>query len=136
MLVDNLDIPLAKVSDSAQRIIDRAANESRRYGHGELTSAHLFLAFAQVEWNLFAEALRDADVNPHAIVTAVEEAISVVPATHESGIRVPQETRLIARLALHRATRAGRQTLASQRGVWENFFVALNRVARISGSTT
>ena len=111
MLVENLDIPLAKVSDGAQRIIDRAANESRRHGHGELTSAHLFLAFAQVEWNQFAEMLRDADVNPHEIVTAVKEAISVVPATHESGIRVPQETRLIARLALHRATRAGRQTI-------------------------
>ena len=31
-------------------------------------------------------------------------------------------------------TRAGRQTLASQRGVWENFFVALNRVAKISST--
>jgi PadR family transcriptional regulator PadR len=28
-------------------------------------------------------------------------------------------------------TSAGRKTLASQRGVWENFFDALNRVARI-----
>ena len=36
----------------------------------------------------------------------------------------------------YKLTRAGRQTLASQRGVWENFFLALNRVARISGSTT
>ena len=32
----------------------------------------------------------------------------------------------------YRLTRAGRQTLASQRGVWDNFFVALNRIARIS----
>jgi transcriptional regulator len=34
----------------------------------------------------------------------------------------------------YKLTRAGRQTLASQRNVWENFFVALNRVAKISGA--
>jgi PadR family transcriptional regulator PadR len=34
----------------------------------------------------------------------------------------------------YKLTRAGRQTLASQRSVWENFFVALNRVAKISGA--
>ena len=31
----------------------------------------------------------------------------------------------------YRLTKAGRKTLASQRTVWENFFDALNRVARI-----
>ena len=31
----------------------------------------------------------------------------------------------------YRLTVAGRKTLASQRSVWENFFDALNRVARI-----
>lgn len=31
----------------------------------------------------------------------------------------------------YRLTRAGRRVLASQRSIWDNFFVALNRVARI-----
>lgn len=31
----------------------------------------------------------------------------------------------------YRLTPAGRKTLASQRNVWENFFNALNRVARV-----
>ena len=31
----------------------------------------------------------------------------------------------------YKLTRAGRQTLVSQRGVWDTFFVALNRVAKI-----
>jgi transcriptional regulator len=31
----------------------------------------------------------------------------------------------------YRLTRPGRQTLASQRNVWDNFFSALNRVARV-----
>jgi transcriptional regulator len=32
----------------------------------------------------------------------------------------------------YRLTPAGRRTLASQRNVWESFFAALNRVARIT----
>ena len=35
----------------------------------------------------------------------------------------------------YKLTRTGRQTLASQRGVWGSFFVALNRVAGITGTT-
>ena len=31
----------------------------------------------------------------------------------------------------YKLTRTGRQTLTSQRGVWDTFFVALNRVAKI-----
>ena len=31
----------------------------------------------------------------------------------------------------YKLTRAGRKTLISQRGVWDTFFVALNRVAKI-----
>ena len=34
----------------------------------------------------------------------------------------------------YRLTRAGRQTLESHRTVWDNFFSALNRVARIKGA--
>jgi len=35
----------------------------------------------------------------------------------------------------YKLTRSGKQTLAAQRGVWDNFFSALNRVARITGSS-
>src|SRR6516162_6344007 len=34
----------------------------------------------------------------------------------------------------YKLTRTGRQTLASQRSTWDNFFSALNQVARIKGS--
>jgi PadR family transcriptional regulator len=35
----------------------------------------------------------------------------------------------------YKLTPGGRRTLASQRTVWDNFFAALNRVARITGSS-
>ena len=40
-----------------------------------------------------------------------------------------------ARRRYYKLTRPGKQTLARQRGVWETFFSALNRVAKISGSS-
>lgn len=35
----------------------------------------------------------------------------------------------------YKLTRTGRQTLASQRGIWDSFFIALNRVAKIRTAT-
>ena len=65
MYVDDLDIPRNKIAEPAQRILDRAIEESRRHGHALLTSEHLFLAGALVEWDLFAEVMRNVSVNPH-----------------------------------------------------------------------
>ena len=111
MFVEFLDIPLARVGEAAQHTIDHAVGEARRRGHGELTSAHLFVAIAQTEWTLFAEIMRDVHANPQAIVLAVEAALAGSSVAEGVVVRVPQATRLIAKLALHRASRAGRQTL-------------------------
>ena len=112
MLVDDLELPAGRISESAQRVIERAALESRRRGHREVTGDHLFLALAQGEWNLFAEVMRAVDLNPQAIVVGVEEALSALPSVEGVEVHVAPDTRLLARLALHRATRAGHQAMA------------------------
>ena len=111
MLVDNLDLPAGKISEAVQRVIDRATLESRRRGHADLTADHLFLALAQVEWNLFAEVMRAVDLNPQAIVIEVEEAVTALPSVEGADVRVAPDTRLLVRVALHRATRAGHQSI-------------------------
>jgi ATP-dependent Clp protease ATP-binding subunit ClpA len=111
VFVEFLDIPLGRVGDAAQRTIDRAVAEARRRRHGELTSAHLFLAFAQTEWNLFAQIVRDVGANPRAIVMTIEGALAGPAVVDGALVRIPQATRLLAKLALHRASRAGRQML-------------------------
>jgi hypothetical protein len=58
--VEDLDISPTKISDTARRIIDRAAEEAERCGHSVLSTEHLFLAFVQVEWDLFADVMREA----------------------------------------------------------------------------
>ena len=44
MCIEDLDIPQHKIIESAQRIIDRANEESRRHGHTQLTNEPLLLA--------------------------------------------------------------------------------------------
>ena len=64
MHVEDLDISPSKIAETAQRIVDRAVEEARRREHPLLTGEHIFLAFAQVEWDLFAGVMRDIELNP------------------------------------------------------------------------
>src|SRR5690348_1294294 len=57
--VDDFDIAQSKIGESAQRVVDRAVEESRRRDHALLTNEHIFLAFAQVEWDTFSQVMRD-----------------------------------------------------------------------------
>jgi len=109
--VEDLDISPSKIGESAQRIVDRAIEESRRREHPLLTNEHIFLAFAQVEWDMFAEVMRDIDQNPHTILQAIEEYLQVMPSVSGRDMRVAPATKLVFKLALHHASRAGRQAI-------------------------
>jgi ATP-dependent Clp protease ATP-binding subunit ClpA len=109
--VDDLDISPSKIAETAQRIVDRALEEARRREHAQLTNEHLFLAFAQVEWDTFAEVMRDIELNPHTILQAMEEHLHLMPSFGDRDVRVSPATKLVFKLALHHASRAGRQTI-------------------------
>jgi len=109
--VEDFDIAQNKVGESAQRIVDRAVEESRRRDHAVLGNEHIFLAFAQVEWDLFSQVMRDLELNPHAILQALEEHLNMVPAFAGRDLRVAPAAKLVFKLALHHASRAGRQTI-------------------------
>jgi ATP-dependent Clp protease ATP-binding subunit ClpA len=109
--VDDLDISASKIGETAQRIIDRALEESRRRQHALLTNEHLFLAFAQVEWDTFAEVMRDIELNPNTVLQAIEEDLHQMPAVAGREVRVSPATKLVLKLALHHASRSGRQTI-------------------------
>ena len=111
MHVEDLDISPSKIGETAQRIVDRAIEEARRREHALLTNEHVFLAFAQVEWDTFAEVMRDIELNPHTILQAIEEHLHMMPSFAGRELRVSPATKLVFKLALHHASRAGRQTL-------------------------
>ncbi len=113
--MDDLDIAHNRIGESAQRVVDRAMDEARRRGHTEFTSAHLFLAFGRVEWDTFAESMRDLDLNPHEVLKAIEDAVQAQPPAGEevSELRASNAAKLVLRSAFHHASRAGRQTIES-----------------------
>ena len=112
MHVDDLDISPSKIGETAQRIVDRAVEEARRREHALLTNEHIFLAFAQVEWDTFAagHARRRAEPahDPPGDRGTPARMFRRSPAA-TCACRPP--TKLVFKLALHHASRAGRQTI-------------------------
>jgi ATP-dependent Clp protease ATP-binding subunit ClpA len=109
--VDDLDISASKIGETAQRVIDRAIEEARRLEHPLLTTEHLFLAFAQVEWDTFAEVLRDSHLNPHTALESIEDHLRRMPRSLGSELRVAPPTKLVFKIALHYAGSTGRQVI-------------------------
>jgi len=110
-VVVDLDISPTRISEPAERVVNAAVAAAHRRGHDELTSGHLFLAYMQVEWTAFADLLRDRDVNLHEIVLAMEERLTAGSSREGAELRVSSAARLVVKLALQRATRAGRDTV-------------------------
>ncbi|MDE3156751.1 MAG: ATP-dependent Clp protease ATP-binding subunit [Acidobacteriota bacterium] len=111
MHVDEFDIAPSKIGESAQRVFDRAFDEARRRQQPLLTNEHVFLGFAQVEWELYAQVMRDLGLDPRAIVVEVEQRIQGGPARAQHEPQVSTATKLLCKLAFHHASRSGRQAL-------------------------
>ena len=108
----DFDIAQNKIAESAQRVVDRAIEECCRREQALLSNEHIFLAFAQADWNTFSQVMRDLELNPHEILHSLEEHLRALPSSgSERGIA--PETKLVFTLALLHASRAGRQTIES-----------------------
>ncbi|HEX2457463.1 MAG TPA: ATP-dependent Clp protease ATP-binding subunit [Vicinamibacterales bacterium] len=111
--MEDFDIPQNKLAESAERVVDRALEEARRREHGILTNEHLCLAFAQIEWDMFGEVMRDLSLNPHEILQALEAHLRVLPTAPGRGLRIAPSTKLLFKLALLHASRSGRHAIES-----------------------
>ena len=99
--VDELDMPVSKFTEGAQRVIQRAVVESRRRDHTQVTSAHLLFAFAQADWDLFAQAMRAAEVNPHRIVHATDEQLRRMPSFEGCAVRISPTAKMVCIVVGH-----------------------------------
>ena len=109
--VEDFDIPQNKLAESAERVVDRAVDEARRRDHALLTNEHVCLGFAQVEWDMFCQVMRDLELNPHEIMQALEEHLRLLPSVPGRDLRVAPSTKLLFKLALLHASRSGRHTI-------------------------
>lgn len=111
--LEDLDIDLTKLSETGLRIVTRAEDEARRRGQDLLTSEHLFIAFAQVEWGLYARVVRDLDVRPEELLAAVESALDSLPAVPGRLVRMTELTQELLRRAIQQAIALGREQAES-----------------------
>jgi ATP-dependent Clp protease ATP-binding subunit ClpC len=109
--VDDFDIPQNKMAETAERVVERALEEARRREHALLTNEHVCLAFAQVEWDMFGQVMRDLELNPHEILQALEEHLRLLPSVPGRDLRVAPSTKLLFKLALLHSSRCGRHTI-------------------------
>jgi ATP-dependent Clp protease ATP-binding subunit ClpA len=86
VFVDGLDSFAGRLTPATQRVVDRALEESLRRGHPLLATAHMWYAVAHTEWDLFARAMRDAEVNPHDVLRAIDEHLRTVPSFSGSAV--------------------------------------------------
>jgi ATP-dependent Clp protease ATP-binding subunit ClpA len=111
VLVEGLDVSLDKLGDAARRIVVRAIDDSRRREHASLGTEHLALAFAEVEWDRFAEIMGELDLDTRAIMRALEDDMRTRPGDGGRGVVVSPAVRVTLKLALHHAARAGRASI-------------------------
>ena len=107
--MDDFDFARSTMSESAQRVVDRAFDEARRRHQTPLTAEHLFYAFTQVEWRAFSDAMTHLDANPDAMRTALDESLGVVPSRALRAPRMGAAARLVLRTASQQALRFGRR---------------------------
>jgi ATP-dependent Clp protease ATP-binding subunit ClpA len=112
-VLEDLDLDLTKLSESGVRIVTRAEDEARRRGQDLMTSEHLFIAFAQVEWGLYARVMRDLNVRPDELLNAVEAALTSLPAVPGRPVRMTELTQELIRRAIQQAIALGREQAES-----------------------
>ncbi len=106
--MDDFDVAPDKIGESAQRVMNRAVEETRRREHAIVANEHLFLALAQVEWDTFSHVMQDLEVNPHVILDALDEHLQLLPTLSGCELRVAPTTKIVFELAFNRASRDGR----------------------------
>ena len=109
--MEDFDIAPTKVGETAQRVAERATDDARRREHPVVGTEHLLVAFAQLDWDVFAQVMREFDLNPYAVLQAVEAELARQPRQQADDLRVSPASKLVFKLAHHHATRAGRQSL-------------------------
>jgi ATP-dependent Clp protease ATP-binding subunit ClpC len=100
-----------KFSESGQKIIYRAIEESRRREHNFLSPEHIFTVFGEVENALFLEAMQSIGADPQAVRQLLEHELAKSRQYVGKKMYIPDPTRELFNRSLKRARQHGRQTI-------------------------
>jgi ATP-dependent Clp protease ATP-binding subunit ClpC len=100
-----------KFSESGQKVIYRAIEESRRREHNFLSVEHIFTALGEVETALFADAMQAVGVDPAQVRQMLEGELAKSRQYVGKKMYIADQTRELFNRALKRARQHGRQTI-------------------------
>ncbi len=100
-----------RLSEKAQKMLNTAIEESQRRHHYYLGLEHLFVAFSSVERLLFAELMRGINLDADAIVTSVNDYLSISRQYLGVGMKIPPATKQVFRIAWETAQRNKRNLI-------------------------
>jgi ATP-dependent Clp protease ATP-binding subunit ClpA len=100
-----------KLSESGQKVLILAIEESQRRQHYYLGIEHIFLAFSEVEKPLFREILIELNVDPEKVVGSLNDHLSVSRQYLGVGMKIPPATKTLFKLAWESAQSSGRKVI-------------------------
>ncbi|MCS6884446.1 MAG: ATP-dependent Clp protease ATP-binding subunit [Acidobacteriota bacterium] len=100
-----------RFSESGQRVMRRAIEESRKRDHNFISPEHIFVAISEVEKAFFNEVMQSLNLDPQAILKEIEMKLSVPKQYTGKRIKLSEATRELLTQGLRKARQAGRQTI-------------------------
>ena len=114
-----------KFSDSGQRILEHALNESRRRDQNYVAVEHILKALADEEADLFNATMRDLAVDPRVVRQQIEKRLEMGRQHVGKGFRIAPDTTDLFKRAMERARAQGRKTIEAT-----DIFTALSQDER------
>src|SRR2546421_3597153 len=114
-----------KFSDSGQRILEYALDESRRRDQNYVAVEHILKALADEESGLFNATMRDLAVDPHTVRVVIEKRLEMSRQHVGKGFRIAPDTTDLFKRSMERARAQGRKTIEAT-----DIFTALSQDER------
>ncbi|MDT4965849.1 MAG: ATP-dependent Clp protease ATP-binding subunit ClpC [Acidobacteriota bacterium] len=100
-----------KFSDSGQRILELAFNESRRREQNYVAVEHILKALADEESDLFNATMKDLSIDPPSVRIMIEKRLEMSRQHVGKGVRIAPDTTELFKKAMERARAQGRKTI-------------------------
>ncbi len=100
-----------RFSESGQRVMKRAIEESRRRDHNFISPEHIFVAISEVERSFFNEVMQSLNLDPQAVIKEVDTRLAVPKQYTGKRVKLSEATRELLTLGLRKARQSGRQTI-------------------------
>ncbi|CAN5594023.1 ATP-dependent Clp protease ATP-binding subunit [soil metagenome] len=107
----DIDAYKDRFSDSGQRILENAMDESKRRDQNYVTIGHILSALTTEESDLFNETMRDLSIDPRTVKMLIEKRVETGRQHTGKGFRIAPETTDLFKRAMDRARSQGRRVI-------------------------